>query len=307
MVFAAAVVLVHLLPHAPAEEYGERLITACTQGLRQGACVLATETTAERSSAIVAEVEWEDESFRVAVVRLGRPHGGKHEWTSGKVAFDDGDSLLDRWTTAGFTIATLAGDVTSVAEPHPAPRATEPAPAPVRPLVRPPADERRVEARPPPKSSLRTAAGLGVGQAMQGQSPRLGPWATVGYAPFELPLSLRLRGSVSWARGPDTEVRWSTAALGLESHLPVLEEADLVLAADVGPSLLSADSARTGHRVHASLSVYVGCDVPLAGPLSLIGGGEVTAGPTTALATTSGVVLDRRFKLGGIMGVSAKL
>lgn len=307
MVFAAGVVLVHLLPHAPAEEYGERLITACTQGLRQGACVLATETTAERSSAIVAEVEWEDDSFRVAVVRLGRPHGGKHEWTSGKVAFDDGDSLSDRWTTAGFTIATLAGDLTSQGEPAPASRTAEPAPVAVRPRVRPPAGERRVEARPGPKSAVRAAAGLGVGQAMRGQSPRLGPWVTAGYAPFELPLSLRLRGSVSWARGPGAEVRWSTVALGLESHLSVLEDADLVLAADGGPSLLSADSARTGHRVRASLSFYVGCEVPLAGPFSVIGGGEVTAGPTTALATTSGLVLDRRFKLGGIMGVSAKL
>jgi hypothetical protein len=306
VVLVAAVVIVQVLPRPPAEDDGERLITACTQGLRQGACVLANEAPVERGSSVVAEVRWEDETFRVAVIRLGRPQAGEHEWISGKVAFDDGDSLPDRWTTAGFTIATLAGDLT----PAPAPASARPA-EPAGPVTRvtPRPERGAAAATEPPRrgASVRIAAGAAFGQAMHEQPPRTGPWATVAYSPSALPLGPRVRGSVAWADGAGAKVRWVTAAVGLESHLPLHDRVALVLAADGGPSFLSASSDRTQHRVFASFSLFAGCALAISDRFSLVGGAGLDFGPTTALNAKSGLVADRRFKLGGLVGVAAEL
>jgi hypothetical protein len=304
---AAAVVIVQVLPFPPPDEYGERLITACTQGLRQGACVLANEATVDKGSTVVAEIRWEDESFRVAVIRLGRPQAGEHEWTSGKVVFDDEDSLLDRWTTAGFTVATLAGDLAGPAERGARPPPTEPA-AIVEPASpRPDAEHADAPSQAKRRASVRMAAGASAGQAMHDQALRRGLWASIAYLPWDLPLGLRLRGATTWAAGSGTEVRWSTVTAGLESHFPVEERVALVVAADGGPSLLTASFERTEQRIVAAFSLFFGCDVAIAGGFSLIGGGEVSAGPTTTLTTGSGRVADRRFKLGGIVGLAAKL
>jgi hypothetical protein len=151
------------------------------------------------------------------------------------------------------------------------------------------------------------AAGVAVGQAMQDQPLRRGLWASVAYSPWDLPLGFRLRGATTWAAGAGTEVRWSTVALGVESHLPVQERVALVVAAEGGPSLLTASAQRTDQRVSASFSFFFGCDVAIAGGFSLVGGGEASAGPTTTLTTGAGLVADRRFKLGGVVGLAAKL
>jgi hypothetical protein len=319
VVLAAAVVIVQVLPLAAVDEYGDRLITACTQGLRQGACVLADEATVERASSVVAEVRWEDDKFRVAVIRLRRPQAAAGEWTSGKVAFDEDDSVPDRWTTAGFTIATLAGDLTSRAEqaapdaareepPRAAPPNLSNAPAAPGTVGARPEADRAPSDRRSTATTARMTAGFTVGQAMREQPPRVGPWASVAYAPFDLPVGLRLRGALTWAERAGVEARWSTLAAGVEVHLPVVEErAALFFALDGGPSVLRATAARAQARVTAAFSLFAGGDVSLAGPFSLIGAAEASAGPTTTLNVATGSISDRRFKFGGVLGVSAKL
>jgi hypothetical protein len=306
---AAAVVLVQIIPSALAEQHGERLITACTQGLREGACVLAGEApTSHQSSTVLAEVRWEDDTFRVAVIRLGRPHLGEREWSHGKVAFDEDDALPDRFTTAGFTIATLAGDL--AARPEQRERDVPPPEMEPRASPRPPASEERVPS--PPRTDedahFRASAGYALGQAMQDQPPRTGPWLAIAYAPFAVPLGARLRGAASWVDGSGVGVTWATAAVGLETRLPANRRyPGLVAAADIGPSLVTARSNRKASHVSAALSLFLGGDLLLAGPVSVIAGGEMAIGPTTTLLVDSRTFTDRRLKFGGIVGLAANL
>jgi hypothetical protein len=309
---AAAVVLVQIVPPALADRYGERLITACTQGLREGACVLAGEATGHQPSAVVAEVRWEDETCRVAEIRLGRPNLGEREWSSGKVAFDEDDDLADRWTTAGFTIATLAGDLETRAERRAVlAEAPRPLPSPQSPpSPRSPHDGERFPSvrRPDTTTHLRLSAGYAVGQAMHDQPMRSGPWLSVTYAPFEIPVGARMRGAVTWVDGGAASVRWATVGAGLEARLPAdRSHPGLILAADVGPSLVTASASQQAKRVSATFSVFLGGDLTLIGPVSLVAGAEMTAGPRTALRMESGAIVDRQLKFGGILGVTANL
>jgi hypothetical protein len=306
---AAAVVLVQIVPSALVEHYGERLITACTQGLREGACVLAGDapTGHHQPSTVLAEVRWEDETFRVAVIRLGRPNLGEREWSHGKVVFDEEDALPDRFTTAGFTVATLAGDLAARPEQGVPPKETQPAMPPSPPPQR--SAERAPSLHPPePETHFRASAGYAVGQAMQDQPARSGPWASFGYSPLAIPVEARVRGAAAWVDGSGASVRWLTAAVGLETRLPANRAyPGVVLAADVGPSFLTASSDRTASRVSAAFSLILGGDVRLLGPLSMVAGGEMTIGPATTLRVDSKTIADRRLKFGGIVGLAAKL
>jgi hypothetical protein len=303
---AAAVVLVQIIPSSLAERYGELLITACTQGLREGACVLAGEApTSHRPSTVLAEVRWEDETFRVAVIRLGQPNLGEHEWSHGKVAFDEDDALPDRFTTAGFTIATLAGDLAARPEQGGPPKETKPAP-----LLRSQASAERAPSQRRSESGthFRASAGYALGQAMHDQPVRTGPWLSLAYAPFAIPVAARVRGAASWVDSGGAAVRWLTAAAGLETRVPANRALPgLIAAADAGASLVTASFERKASRVSAAFSLFLGGDMRLVGPLSVVAGGEMAIGPTTTLRVDSRTVADRRLKFGGIVGLAASL
>lgn len=303
---AAAVVLVQIIPSSLAERYGELLITACTQGLREGACVLAGEApTSHRPSTVLAEVRWEDETFRVAVIRLGQPNLGEREWSHGKVAFDEDDALPDRFTTAGFTIATLAGDLATRPEQSVPPKETTP-PAPRRSQGS--AERIPSQRRPGADAPFRASAGYTLGQAMQDQPVRTGPWLSVAYAPFAIPVAARVRGAAAWVDGGGAAVRWLTGAAGLETRLPANRALPgMIAAADAGASLVTASSERRASRVSAAFSLFLGGDLRLAGPLSIVAGGEMTIGPATTLRVDSRTIADRRVKFGGIVGLAASL
>lgn len=289
------------------EHLGERLISACTQGLRQGACVLSSQSDAPQRSTLAAEVRW-DEDFRVATIRVLRQGAPESDGTSGKIVFDGDDALEDRWTTAGFTIATLVGDLTSWTEqrsnepaPKEPPRA-EPAPARAQHAVvqRASGRERSVK--------LRTAAGLAVGQGMHDHAMRTGPWASLSFLPVEIPLAALVRGGVTWAQANHVRVRWSTVAVGLEARWPAEpSRVGVVFAADAGVSHVLANSERTASRTSVAFSTFAGGEVALAGPVGLLAGARLDLAPTTQLATSAGLVVDRRLKFGGGLGVVVKL
>ena len=87
-----AVVLVQVTPPEAAREHAALLTTACTQGLRQGACVLIGAVTPD-PRAVLAEVTWQGE-FRVAEVRVGTPSIAREQWASGTVTFDERDDAV---------------------------------------------------------------------------------------------------------------------------------------------------------------------------------------------------------------------
>lgn len=308
VVSVAAVVIVQIVPPAPVEHLGERLISACTQGLRQGACVLSGESDAAQRSNLAAEVRWDD-GYRVATVRVLRQSAAESEEMSGKIVFDDADALEDRWTTAGFTIATLVGDLTSWTDPSSAvPAPKEPA-QPRRDAADPlPPKDERPSAGTRRRAKLRTAAGLAVGQGMHDHALRAGPWASLAFAPLELPAALLLRGAVAWASAKNLSVRWSTVALGMEARWPFEPSpAKIVVAADGGLSHIIASNQQTASRVSAALSLFAGGEIAVSDPIGVVAGVRMDAGPTTQLATPAELVVDRRVKFAGSVGVLVKL
>jgi hypothetical protein len=103
-------------------------------------------------------------------------------------------------------------------------------------------------------------------------------------------------------------VRWSTVAAGLEARWPFQpSSAGVVVAADGGLSHVIARSQRTESRVSAALSWFAGGELMLSDPFWVVAGLRMDVGPTTQLATPAELVVDRRFKLAGSVGVLVKL
>jgi hypothetical protein len=156
--------------------------------------------------------------------------------------------------------------------------------------------------------TLRTAGGLAVGQGMRDHALRAGPWATLSYAPLELPAALVLRGAVAWASANSVSVRWSTVAIGIETRWPAEpSRAGVILAADGGLSHVIASDQQTASRAVAVVSLFAGSELMLGGRVGLVAGARVDAGPTTQLATPEKLVADRRLKFGGSLGILVKL
>ena len=304
----AAVVFVQVAPPESAREHGELLTTACTQGLRQGACVLTGAAPPEPGSAVIAEVEWQDE-FRVAAVRVGTPGTDRQQWVTGTVAFDDRDALADRWTTAGFTVATLAGDLVP---------ATPPSEAPAPPPSRGTQSDVRLDApaAPPPRSSqeaarsrLKLSLGGAVGQAMENEDFRAGPWASVSYAPLRLPAALRLRGGMSFADTAAGSVRWSTLSGGVEIEMPIgASGLDFVAAGEGGANVVSASGASQASRVTGLICLLLALELSIGGPLRAVLGADLSLTPATNLRGADGnTIADRRAKLSGLAGLEVEL
>ena len=304
----ATVVVVQVTPEGSAAEHGERLITACTQGLRQGACVLASGAQRDQRSAIVAQVVWRDD-FRVVDIKVGTPGSSKGEWIAGKVAFDEQDAPADRWTTAGFTVATLAYDLELPEEPAatPAPVPAPPPPAapspePARPAAQPAGPKQEPPRSPPDRFQV----GIGgmVGQGMSDQGLRLGPWLALTYVPASFPLSPRARGSMTFDNADGVDVRWSTLTAGLEFGLPLGEVVTATAAAEGGLSFISASSGAQASRTAGLLCLLLGLEAALGGPLRAVVAGELSVGPATNVTRTDQPdLVDPRTKLGGLAGL----
>src|SRR4051812_42837590 len=96
---------------APAE-YAPAMVTACSQGLPEGKCALARETSESTPAEAVALVLWQGNQFLQVTVRVGRRGT---EWVTRNLSFTERDELRDRWTAVGLTVATLVGEGKTIA------------------------------------------------------------------------------------------------------------------------------------------------------------------------------------------------
>jgi hypothetical protein len=85
----------------------ERLLDACTAGLRRRARCAAAETLSAKPQAI-AMVSWLGPT-RVSV-EVGLPEGEPPGWLAREIEFVQADPELERWRAVGFTIALLVDD-----------------------------------------------------------------------------------------------------------------------------------------------------------------------------------------------------
>ncbi len=156
-------VLVQLSEPRPA--YVEPLLAACTEGMRSGRCLLTEDDASSsqaRAVAILTTTDREGGRIRIEVGLRGTPP----RWLERTLTFSAQDEPRERWRAAGFTVATLVGDLESdpsagvASELSPTTR-TKPAevPAPGRTT---PGDERPAQpprsAPQPPKAPAKAAS-----------------------------------------------------------------------------------------------------------------------------------------------------
>lgn len=204
------IVAVQIAPQPPAPELEERLLSACSTGLR-ARCVAARTQTKEPAQA-VAVVAWTS-ATRVQI-EVGLRGSAQPVWVSRELEFAQRDPELERWRSIGFTIAVLADDERlwprQSAEQGVEPAAPLPAPTPVQDEAAP------TTASLPLQLDVRALGGAGL----VGGAVRLGAEFR-GWLALSQLLGLTSSVNYSAASAPELELRWLDLSLGvgLESRL----------------------------------------------------------------------------------------
>ena len=205
---------------APAE-YAPAMVNACSQALPTGSCALASATPESTQPEAVALVLWQGSDWLTVTVRVGR-HGS--HWVARSLTFSTADSLGDRFTAVGLTVATLVGEgkaAESASEVTPEKHEGPPAP-PVSPAPAPavaPAVKRRFE--------FQGALGGFLGNGWQGGGWQRGVWGVLGTALRQSPFIVQGFASYGVSGGPElaglgsVHSQWLSAGLGLGVQAPM--------------------------------------------------------------------------------------
>ena len=174
----------------------------------------------------VALVLWQGEGFLQVTVRVGRGGG---QWVARALTFSERDSISERWTTVGLTVATLVGETRALEnnarEPLPRPLGigrlpqSPEAPEPVRVLAP------RAVAAPAPNLPIpelhRWDAGAGFlsGPGWGDGDWQRGAWLSLAFHVGRTPFLLQAAVSYALSDGPridngDLTTRWATVGLG---------------------------------------------------------------------------------------------
>jgi hypothetical protein len=203
------VVAVQISPKDPAPVLEERLLSACSAGLKRARCVAATRLQQEDAGEprAVAVVSWDDPAHVTVEVGLGVE---QPVWLQREIGFTEGDPEFERWRAAGFTVALLVDDPRFWAESAPAPAA-----APQPEDVPPPAVPPPAPGAPAVELDLRALSGAGLvsGAWRMGAEVR----ARVAFAD-----AFFATGAAEYALASETDVdvRWFDAALGVGWYVP---------------------------------------------------------------------------------------
>jgi hypothetical protein len=250
------IVAVQISPRDPAPILEERLLSACSAGLKRARCVAARSLPADASSEphAIAVVSWDDAAHASIEVGLGTE---EPVWLQRSLEFTERDPDLERWRAAGFTVALLVDDPRFWSEAPPAaqPNDTPPpvAPAALAPVL--PSFEADVRAL--------SGAGLVAGAWRMGAEVRLrarfsGAFFATGAANYAL------------AREGALDVRWFDTSLGVGWYVPAFwAHVESRLRLEVLAENLAATAARSTASDRRSAwvpGVSLGSDVIL--PLS---------------------------------------
>jgi hypothetical protein len=203
------VVAVQIAPQAPAPELEERLLSACSTGLR-ARCVAAGAQRAEPADA-VAVVSWTS-ATRVQI-EVGLPGSEQPVWVSRALDFVPGDPEIQRWRSIGFTIAVLADDE-RLWPRQDTEQMVIPALSPLPPVSLPPAPLQDTATPVTGSLPLQLDARALGGAGLVGGALRLGAELRGWFAVTD---ALGLTGSVNYsvASAPELDMRWLDFTLGL--------------------------------------------------------------------------------------------
>jgi hypothetical protein len=269
------VVAVQISPGDPPPLLEERLLSACSAGLKRARCIAAPALSPESDGAprAVAVVSWDDAAHVSVEVGLGSEQPA---WIERKLSFGDRDPELERWRAAGFTVALLADDPRFWSEPAPSgamsPRAVSPAAPAPEPRDEPLATQASLSAPSPVEVDLRGVSGAGLVS---------GAWRLGVEARTRVAVSNRffVTAAAQYALASDAEVgvRWFDASVGLGYYVPAFSSH---LHSRLRVELLAENLVATAHRdaVSERRSAWIpggalGCDLiwPL-GPAWAISG-----------------------------------
>jgi hypothetical protein len=227
-------VTLDVLPADVPAEYAPAMVTACSDALAQGRCALAQTLPESTQPEAVALVLWQGDGFLQVTVRVGRGGG---QWVARALSFSERDSISERWTTVGLTVATLVGETRALdarggangAQETPAQPGSGQAPSeqqPPRPVAPPsvasaPATSSAPAARPsaPPASRWQGRVGAVTGPGWDAGGWRVGSWVALGFRIPRTPVVLHTLGSYALSNGPSVHdgnlsTRWATLGLG---------------------------------------------------------------------------------------------
>lgn len=208
------VVSLDVLPADVPAEYAPAMVAGCSDAIAEGSCAMASTLPESTRPDAVALVLWQGEDYLQVTVRVGRGNG---QWVQRVLTFSERDSISERFTTVGLTVATLVGETAPQPAPSEAPPVTAPAPAAPAPASSP---KPNIPA-PKPRSSYLVQADVAF---LAGPGWDTGTWQKGGYVSvgFRLPHSpfvLHGFGSYAVSSGPDLggtplESSWLTGGVG---------------------------------------------------------------------------------------------
>jgi hypothetical protein len=229
------VVAVQVAPAPPADQRElAALLSACSTALPAGACELKRPAAQDPSVTAQAQVTWDERGNALVVVQLDT---SSHQLTRDLV-FSPRDPELQRWRTAGLTIATMVDELriereeqsTPASPPPPTPAAEtgaetpaappEPLPtaAPQPPREHPKPQHRAVEApRFPSRNALETGGLLALG--LDGATPRGGLYAGGLHDMSRLPALALVRVAYQVSSRDQPSLSWFELGLGGGAYL----------------------------------------------------------------------------------------
>jgi hypothetical protein len=273
------VVSLDVLPADVPAEYAPAMVAACSDAIAEGSCAMAATLAESTRPDAVALVLWQGEEYLQVTVRVGRGNG---QWLQRALTFSERDSISERFTTVGLTVATLVGETMPQQEPAPAPAAPS--------LVPPPP--------PPPKPAVQSAApadplfraqiaGL-AGPSWDGAVWQKGGWVSVGLQLPHSPFVFHAFGSYALSSGPVLDkVRLSTSSLtggagaGVAGTWETLSLRGMALI-ELGVRRLHVErNSLSVTETELPFRLRVSASFPAGGPLGVMAGGALRIPPSS--------------------------
>lgn len=209
------------------------LLSACSLALPVGACKLQGAVEQTQPAAAQAHVTWDEKGNALVLVQL---ESSDHQLTR-ELVFSVRDPQLQRWRTAGLTIATMVDELriereagtnepTPPAAPGPAPKPPSASPAlaaasPAKPApssAKPPRPPLMVS-RNPSSNAIETGALLGVG--IDGETARGGLFAGGLHDVAGMPALALVRVAFQVSSTDEPSLSWLELGLGGGAYFSV--------------------------------------------------------------------------------------
>jgi hypothetical protein len=310
-----------VLPADVPAEYAPAMVAACTDALTEGRCAMAATLPESTPPQAVALVLWQGDGFLQVTVRVGRGGG---QWLSRALTFSERDSISERWTTVGLTVATLVGETRALE--------AQPIDGPAGPVTAAPADEKTpndAAGATPPKSASKprlvirqkpalplwlVSLGALVGPGWDRGGWQVGGWLSLGFRVPRTPLLLFGAGSYALSAGPTIDdhalsSRFATVALGagLFGTLPALNLAGSA-ALELGYRHIDVSlNAGSASDQEAPLRLRTLVSFPAEGRVAATAGAVVRLPPQNSAGTDGSSLRGPAFSAEVIAGLEVRL